>query len=171
MGMEKTGTCSITSIYCNKDYLYICYSDFLISKLSLKTYKVCRIIDPKCTELTKIIKIQIKVLKNLIFGIERTRTEILMIDEITGFYTSVFEINRFHGTQYRNLELDENVIGEYKNIGRYCWIEDIVVNQCNNCLIVSVAGINPSIYEIDPQRNEVRLKLNYKSFKQNEPTL
>jgi hypothetical protein len=69
------------------------------------------------------------------------------------------------------LELDENVIGEYKNIGRYCWIEDIVVNQCNNCLIVSVAGINPSIYEIDPQRNEVRLKLNYKSFKQNEPTL
>jgi hypothetical protein len=59
-------------------------------------------IEPKCTEILKLIKIEGKLYKNLIFGVDRSKTQILMIDEISGLHTAIFEINKQFGYEDKN---------------------------------------------------------------------
>lgn len=86
----------ITSIYCNKDYLYTCGSDYVISKIYTRFWKVERQSKLKGNYLKKMTKIEHKKLKDIIFGIERNGMQLLMIDEITALSTVIFNINKDH---------------------------------------------------------------------------
>lgn len=106
--------------------------------------------------LKSIAKIEHKKLKdNIIFGVDREGKQVLMIDENTGLQTVLFDVGRDHvkGPMcQKGLTKRDDRIG-YSTAVRLCNIADMLVNNDNNTLIISVSGLNPSIYELDPLRN------------------
>jgi hypothetical protein len=58
-----------------------------------------------------------------------------------------------------------------KHILKHYWIEDVITNYETDTPLVSVAGFNPSLYEVDPQRDEILLRLNHENYCQPLPCL
>jgi WD40 repeat protein len=86
----------VVSLYCDRDYIYSCASDFTITKTDLKDWRTFRITELKGSLVVKMAKIEQKKFKDIIFGIDKSRTELLMLDEVTGFYTVIFSIAKQH---------------------------------------------------------------------------
>lgn len=155
----------ITCMFCNKDYLYTCSSDYTISRIYIRFWKVEWSTKLKGIGLKAITKIEHKKLKDLVIGISEDGGELVMVDEVTGLVATLFRVRREHAAECRKVceRKDEKL--SKSTIVRNCFISDVLVNIENDTLIISVSGINPSIYEVDPLSNESWLRLNYKNLK------
>lgn len=72
---------AVTGIYVGRYYLYSCGEDYTIAKTYYgKSCKVERRTKLRGDWLRKIVKIEHKKLKDIVFGIDRRGRELLMID-------------------------------------------------------------------------------------------
>lgn len=90
-------------MYCNREFLYTSSTDYTISKIYIKYWKVDNCIRLKNNWLKKILKIENRKLSAFIFGIDAESMELLMIEETTGVCAVAFSIPNHHVSETKKI--------------------------------------------------------------------